>query len=108
VVEYGLVLAVVVAVFIIMQFYLKRGIQAGLKISADQLGNQEESYSYTDPTKGAVLTANIVATTPVGSSWVKRTVAIGGERTTNTQDVKHQESTSESTRQDDGLYEVKR
>jgi hypothetical protein len=49
-----------------------------------------------------------VATTPVGSSWVKRTVAIGGERTTNTQDVKHQESTSESTRQDDGLYEVKR
>ena len=38
--EYALILGVVIAALVAMQFYIKRGIQAATKVVADQLGDQ--------------------------------------------------------------------
>jgi uncharacterized protein (UPF0333 family) len=40
--EYGVVLAVVVAALVTMQLYFKRGIQATIKTAADEIGAQED------------------------------------------------------------------
>ena len=39
--EYMLILGIVVAAFIGMQIYIKRGIQAAIKVASDELGSQE-------------------------------------------------------------------
>lgn len=49
--EFSIMLAIAVAVFTVMQVYIKRGIQGGLKFSADQIGKQED-FVEKDPTKG--------------------------------------------------------
>ncbi len=40
-IEYALILAIVAAALMGMQAYMKRGIQAAVKLSADQLGEQQ-------------------------------------------------------------------
>ncbi len=40
-VEYSIILAIVGAALMGMQMYMKRGIQAAIKVSADQLGPQQ-------------------------------------------------------------------
>lgn len=41
--EFAIVLALVALALVMMQLYLKRGIQAGIKIAADELGLQQDS-----------------------------------------------------------------
>lgn len=55
-IEYSILLAIVVALISIAQIYMKRGIQAGVKISADQLGDQSGAATYYDPVKGRYTT----------------------------------------------------
>ena len=76
-IEFSIMLAIVVAVFTVMQVYIKRGIQGGLKFSADQLGKQED-FVEKDPTKGRLeeaISHDIVQ----GTSTVSST---GGTQTT--------------------------
>ena len=51
--EFAIVLALVALALAMMQIYLKRGIQAGIKIAADELGLQEDEVEL-DPEKGTV------------------------------------------------------
>jgi len=44
--EYVIVIALVTAIFVSMQMYIKRGIQASIKDTADQLGAQAEPYLF--------------------------------------------------------------
>lgn len=53
-IEYGLLLGITTAAILGMQTYIKRGIQAQIKISADELGKQEESEDF-DLKKGLLL-----------------------------------------------------
>ena len=50
--EYILVIGIVTAAFVAMQAYVKRGIQAVIKVGADQVGDQQRAEE-TDPQKGA-------------------------------------------------------
>jgi len=47
--EYSILIAAVTAALLAMQLYMKRGIQAAIKHSTEQFGNQE--YMETDPEK---------------------------------------------------------
>ena len=77
--EYAILFAIVAAVFIGMQTYIKRGIQGSLKFFGDQIG-KEEDYINKDPTKGelteAKSTDNVEETTKIGYT--------GGTQTTVT------------------------
>lgn len=53
-IEYAMVIGVVSAAFIAINVYMKRGIQAQIRISADELGKQEESEEF-DLIKGLSL-----------------------------------------------------
>lgn len=50
-IEYALVIGVVSSAFLAINVYMKRGIQAQIRISADELGQQKESEEF-DLTKG--------------------------------------------------------
>lgn len=50
-IEYAMVIGVVSAAFIAINVYMKRGIQAEIRISADELGKQERSEEF-DIVKG--------------------------------------------------------
>ena len=58
IIEYALILGVVVLALSAMQTYIKRGIQAGIKVAADELGQQEDAEE-TDPLKGTMADAKI-------------------------------------------------
>lgn len=49
--EYAIILGLVAAALTTMQVYLKRGIQAGIKVAADELGRQQDAVEI-DPEKG--------------------------------------------------------
>lgn len=57
IVEYSIILSIVVAALIAMQVYMKRGIQAGIKFAADELGPQEAEK--TDIEKGTETSSEI-------------------------------------------------
>ena len=59
--EYALVLAIVMAVLTGMRLYMQRGIQAAIKLSADELANQEESVEF-HPLKGRLESSIRVVT----------------------------------------------
>ncbi len=44
--EYTIVLGVITAAILAMQLYAKRGIQAGVKVMADQIGDQADGIRY--------------------------------------------------------------
>lgn len=52
--EYGLIISLILAVIVTMQTYIKRGIQAQIKISTDGLGRQEDSEEF-DIKKGLLM-----------------------------------------------------
>lgn len=54
IVEYALILSIVLAAILAMQTYMKRGIQAVIKVSADELGNQQDAEEF-DIKKGLLL-----------------------------------------------------
>ena len=49
--EYAIIIGIVVLALGMMQVYVRRGVQAGIKIAADELGEQEDSVEL-DPIKG--------------------------------------------------------
>lgn len=55
--EYAVLFAIVVAAFVGMQVFIKRGVQGGIKICSDQIGNQQDYANVTDPIKGGLDSA---------------------------------------------------
>ncbi|MDP2940618.1 MAG: hypothetical protein Q8O13_11215 [Candidatus Omnitrophota bacterium] len=53
--EYVIVLGLVVVALTTMQVYMRRGIQAVVKVSADELGFQQNSEDVLDPAKQGFL-----------------------------------------------------
>lgn|SRR3989338_363044 len=54
IVEYGILIGLVSAALISMNTYMKRGLQAGIKIAADSLGNQTDGLVERDYKKASV------------------------------------------------------
>jgi len=75
IIEYTLILGIVVLALSAMQTYVRRGIQAGIKIAADELGPQE-GVEETDPDKG-LKTASSINTQTQGT---RRIQLFGGGR----------------------------
>jgi Flp pilus assembly pilin Flp len=46
--EYGILIGIVTAALVTMQTYIKRGVQAGIKVAADQLGDQRKGTEEVD------------------------------------------------------------
>ena len=55
--EYTVVIAVVIAALSGMQLFFKRGIQASLKLAADQIGTQQDSAE-VDIVRGGIITSS--------------------------------------------------
>jgi hypothetical protein len=105
IIEYAFILGVVTLVFVAMQTYLKRSLQTGIKIAADGLGRQEDSFVDTDPREGAIERARSRSTTPVPSSRL-RIASGGGKQGTFMRDVRQNTVNATSKRMDDGYYYV--
>lgn len=62
--EYAIIIGLVVLALSIMQVYLRRGIQAGIKLAADEVGLQKDSAGLEtfDPRKGTMLFSFIRST----------------------------------------------
>lgn len=56
--EYAIIIGLVVAGLTTMQLYIKRGIQAGIKVAADELGRQEDAEEI-DPEWGTRSSSEI-------------------------------------------------
>lgn len=83
--EYAILIAVVIAALTAMQVYAKRGIQAGIKTAADQIGTQEDGMRYESGERRnrAVAAAGDVldrqsATTADSSRAITQSQAAGG------------------------------
>lgn len=74
--EYVLMAGVVIAVFVAMQTYVKRGIQGVVKTAADEMGKQADSEEDAD--YGQRVTS---ANTTTGSSSYNAQVSAGGSQT---------------------------
>ncbi|MBU1726890.1 MAG: hypothetical protein KJ880_04610 [Candidatus Omnitrophica bacterium] len=107
-IEYSFVLVIVLSVFIFMETYLKRGVQAGIKISADQLGKQEDAAYTTDPREGSgVYNYTTVSTTLPGQPNRKTTVTRNhGGKDVDSYDKRVGYSFSETHSKDNGWYYV--
>lgn len=62
IVEYSIVLSLVISGFLAMQAYLRRGIQQGIRLSADQFGAQEDGLPVV------IRGSGIQVDSPVGST----------------------------------------
>ena len=60
-IEYSFIIGLVVIALSAMQVYIKRGIQAGIKVAADEVGRQQDAEE-TDPLKGAQTTNSTINT----------------------------------------------
>lgn len=58
IIEYAVILGLVVAGLTAMQVYIKRGLQAAIKVAADELGPQEKAEEL-DPQKGTKAASEI-------------------------------------------------
>ncbi len=77
-IEYAIIIGLVVAGLTAMQVYIKRGIQATIRVAADELGNQEDAE--TNPQQGtpADSTDSEINTQTTGTKRVK--LFTGGSR----------------------------
>ena len=88
--EYAVIIGIVVLALGMMQVYLRRGIQAGIKIAADEIGLQKDSVEL-DPTKGTTQSSEVQTLT-----FAEHEISLGeGGRRTKSLDEKSQ-STGES------------
>jgi hypothetical protein len=104
IIEYSAVLGLISVIFITMQFYVKRSIQAGIKVSADQLGVQEEGLPPGHPREGAVErgSSTTISNTILGAGLDE------GRRTKDTaRDVRARTADTTRERKDDGWYYIK-
>ncbi|MFA5144929.1 MAG: hypothetical protein WC723_02870 [Candidatus Omnitrophota bacterium] len=96
-VEYSIILAVVLAALMGMQLYMKRGLQAGVKVAADQLGSQESADVLINFKRQANTVSN---TTALKSGVVRTQVSEGGSQTKATDITDTVVSSSVSTMQE--------
>lgn len=89
--EYAIIIAVVVAALLAMQFYMKRGVQGKLRSSTDEIGEQF-SPTYTSN----YTTESLTNTT--------ETVTAGGATTTNIHSATQDKTGSETVTLDNQLY----
>ncbi len=80
-IEYSLILAIVGAALVGMQFYMKRGLQAAIKISADQLGSQQGAQVLINFRR---QTNSISETRGARAGAVRTQVLTDGSQTRNT------------------------
>ena len=86
--EYGVFLAVVIAVLLIMQSFIKRGYQGSLKSSTDKIGEQFSTSGTTIKTKQTMVSPQVSITdVPANeeSEYFTSTLTSGGEKTTVTE-----------------------
>jgi len=103
IIEYSILIAIVVAVFMAMQTYIKRTVQQGIRISADQLGSQEKGMAKLDPREDALRNRQIT-----GSSNSQSSLNIQGEsRRTDINQTTRQDSISTAAGKDAGWYYIK-
>ena len=77
--EYAVIIGVVVLALGMMQVYVRRGNQAGIKIAADELGRQEDSVEL-DSTKGTVQSSQVRS---LSAATYQRQLNYGGSSTIN-------------------------
>ena len=60
--EYAIIIGIVITALTLMQVYIRRGIQAGIQVAADEIGLQEESSDVGEwePGEGGFLLAVIL------------------------------------------------
>lgn len=92
--EYGVVIAIIVAGLIAMQAYIKRGVQGRLKQASDDIGEQF-SPGYTTgtyTTRTSVASNEAIVPTQVGNVWVSTTTTDSNQ--TQDRDVTENVATS--------------
>jgi len=91
--EYSLLIGIISAAVISINTYIKRGVQAQIKVSCDELAPQEYAVYTYDPKKEAYLlySENAIAIKPdpaSGKDYMKRvTTNPGKSQTTETSEV---------------------
>lgn len=84
--EYGVVIAVVVAALVAMQAYVKRGLQGKIKESADQIGEQF-SPEHTSGTITTSTTSESTENVTIDSQG--RPVTVSNSSQNQTQNLQH-------------------
>jgi hypothetical protein len=95
-VEYSVVLIVILAVFLSMQNYMKRGIQGRWKAAVDELGDQYDPRDANSLINYSVVTSSntIVGIVPSADGyWTMR------QDSTNSTETKNGQTTVESVKQ---------
>lgn len=97
-IEYSLILAIVGTALMGMQVYMKRGIQAAVKVSADQLGSQQSQQVLINFRR---QTNSVTTTSGSRSGSVETQVSAGGaqNRSTDTTSTSSGSSSSVSTQE---------
>ena len=91
VIEYAVLISAIITALLFMYMYGRRGLQAAIKASADQIGPQ----SHSEPLAGVVNTTGNTTTTTVTSD-MSQVDKIGEERFYNYQSVSTSQGVSES------------
>ena len=74
IVEYAVLIGIVAAALVTMQTYIKRGIQAGIKVAADQIGDQSQGLVERDRNRDWIVKdeSRITTSTPPSTRSVER------------------------------------
>jgi Flp pilus assembly pilin Flp len=72
-VEYAVLIGIVTAALVTMQTYIKRGVQAGIKVAADQIGDQRRGLMERDRNRNWIVKeeSRITTDTPPSTSSVE-------------------------------------
>lgn len=93
--EYAVLIGIVAAALLAMQIYAKRGLQAGLKTAADQIGSQADGIRYESGERlnrrviipGTVLDRQSAVKSTVSRTITERELAGGARQRTITRDA---------------------
>jgi Flp pilus assembly pilin Flp len=70
--EYAILLGVIIAALLVMQFLIKRGFQGGLKDSADKLGEQFSAGNTTTQDKRELLKEQVISDNVATTGAIKK------------------------------------
>lgn len=79
--EYAMILAIVVAVIVAIQLYVKRALEGKFKQSADQIGEQfttAETYTIETQSQSARREQTLAGLTPGTDGWTRSEIQGGG------------------------------
>ena len=73
IVEYAILVGIVTAALMTMQTYMKRGVQAGIKVAADQFGDQRQGLKERDKNRNWIVKdeSKVTANTPPSTGSVE-------------------------------------